>query len=646
MKTFFPTAVSILITLLPSLLCGEEKIFNEKPNILWLTCEDTGRHLGCYGFPTAQTPNLDKLALRGTKFTHAWSNHPVCAPARTTIITGCYPAALGAEQMRSYVPLPPEIKMYPYYLRQAGYYCTNNVKTDYNAYNQDDRREASCWDVCNKNAHWKNRNENQPFFAVFNFTITHESQIRNEHQLKRNPDLNPVPKYHPNVPDFRRDWSQYHDRVTEMDALCGQRLKELDEAGLSDDTIVFFYGDHGSGMPRNKRTPLDCGLGVPFLVYFPPKYQHLAPAGYKTNGTSGQLISFVDLAPTVLSLAGVKPPEVMQGIPFAGKYAQKRDYVFGFRGRMDERADLVRSVSDGRYVYARNFHPEIIYGAKNDYMFQTRSTQVWRELYDANKLPPEQAFFWKLKPTEELYDLQSDPDEIHNLAFHTEYNELKQKLKTVLRENLLKIRDVHFLPENMLHQRFGDSTPWELGHDESKYPLAKILDAAYSATDRNTSGDALLRFLSDTEPAVRYWGITGVLLRLADTAGEDGTKPNEKTAALFQEWKTKIDVAFADESNSVQIVAAEILGRYGDENDVRRAAVLLLHYAVSDSPYTAWYALEALDRFAFKCGNIKDQDFKSQIEKLNGDKFEGKIKSIFPKLIGSVRKQTKSAVAK
>ncbi|MCL2742829.1 MAG: sulfatase [Planctomycetaceae bacterium] len=658
MKTILPSVLCVLSALLfYSPLFAEETpaetSTGKKPNILWLTCEDIGRHLGCYDFPTAQTPNLDKLAQRGMKFMHAWSNYPVCAPARTTIITGCYSAALGAEQMRSYVPLPKEVKMYPHYLRQAGYYCTNNNKTDYNAYNQDDRREISCWDVSNKNAHWKNRKDGQPFFAIFNFVVTHESQIRNEHKLKRNPDLTPVPKYHPNVPEIRRDWTQYHERITEMDAMCGEKLKELDEAGLTEDTIVFFFGDHGSGMPRNKRTPLDCGLGVPFLVYFPPKYQHLAPEGYKADGTSGQLISFVDLAPTLLSIAGVEPPAVMQGIPFAGKYANKRDYVFGFRGRMDERADLVRSVSDGRYVYVRNYHPEIFYGSRNDYMFQTRSTQVWRELYDAKKLPPEQSFFWKLKPIEELYDLRNDKDEINNLADKPEYSEIKQRLKTALRENILKIRDVHFMPENMLHARFGDSTPWEFGHNEKQYPLEKILDAAEMATDRNfpiarsISGDGTGRrfwgmtgisVLSlDTEPAVRYWAITGMLLRLADTAGEDGTQPTEKTAALFARWKRLIEDAFNDNDVSVQIVAAEILGRYGDtESDVRRAAVLLLQHAASDSPYTAWYALEAFDRFAFRC---KDKGFNEQIEKLNGDKFEGKIGAVFPKIIESIRKQ-------
>ncbi|MDR1141534.1 MAG: sulfatase, partial [Planctomycetaceae bacterium] len=507
---------------------------DDQPNILWLTCEDIGRHLGCYESPTAVTPVLDRLAERGMLYRFAWSNHPVCAPARTTIITGCYPASLGAEQMRSSVPLPNQIEMFPRYLRQNGYYCANNFKEDYNVFAQDGK---NCWDVSNNKAHWKNRPPNTPFFAVFNFETTHESQIRNKHELQRDLEKESVPKYHPNVPEIRRDWAQYHDRIAEMDIRCGVKLDELEKAGLEENTIVFFFGDHGSGMPRNKRTPFDCGLGVPFIVYFPLKFKHLAPPDYRNGTKSERLISFVDLAPTMLSLAGIEPPKTMQGIAFAGKFIGKpREFVFGFRGRMDERGDLVRSVSDGRYVYVRNYHPEIIYGARNNYMFQTRTTQVWRELYDQGNLPAEQAFFWKLKPTEELYDLKTDHDEIVNLADLPEYCNIKTKLKSVLYEHLSTIRDVHFLPEAMLHMRFAGSTPYEMGH-KKQYPFEKILNAADRATDRSVTESELRELLSDTEPAVRYWGAIGILVRLADTAGVDGTQPNETTTTLLDSWK-------------------------------------------------------------------------------------------------------------
>ena len=612
----------------------ETMFAGERPNILWLTCEDTGRHLGCYGFPTAVTPALDKLAQQGMRYSHAWSNHPVCAPARTTIITGCYPASLGAEQMRSNVPLPEAIKMYPHYLRQAGYYCTNNDKEDYNVF---EPNVKSCWDASNKDAHWKNREPDQPFFAVFNFTITHESRIRDAHELQRDPDQTPVPRYHPNVPEIRRDWAQYHDRITQMDAQCAVRLDELEKAGLADDTIVFFYGDHGSGMPRNKRTPLDCGLGVPLIVYFPPKFRHLAPAEYKDNGISERLVSFVDLAPTLLSLAGIEPPKQMQGIPFAGKFAGKRDYLYGFRGRMDERADSVRSVSDGHHVYARNYHPEIIYGSPNNYMFQTRTSQVWRNMYENGELPPEQAFFWQRKPTEELYDLQNDPDEIVNLADSPEHRDTRDRLKSALKKHLLEIRDVHFLPENMLHARFAGSTPWEMGHDSQKYPMPKILDAADAATDRSTSEEDIVALLSDSEPACRYWGMIGVLMRLADTAGPDGTKPTAETENLYGHWRSQIAASLGDTEPSVRIVAAEIYGRYGNENDAATAAETLLAEAKSDSPYTVWLALESLDRFAYRC-----EKYKAEIESLENVKFKGRIQPIFAVILASIKRQLPS----
>jgi uncharacterized sulfatase len=624
MKTIYLTLTLLICLIVPSIWA------EERPNILWLTCEDTGRHLGCYEFPTAVTPVLDHLAKRGMLYRFAWSNYPVCAPARTTIITGCYPSSLGAEQMRSGVPLPDQIKMFPYYLRQNGYYCTNNAKEDYNVFAQDGK---NCWDVSSNKAHWKNRPSNTPFFAVFNFVKTHESQIRNKHELQRDPNKESVPKYHPNVPEIRRDWAQYHDRITEMDALCGAKLDELEQAGLTENTIVFFFGDHGSGMPRNKRTPLDCGLGVPFIVYFPPKFKHLAPSDYQNGTKSERLISFVDLAPTILSLAGIEPPKTMQGIAFAGKFIGKpREFVFGFRGRMDERGDLVRSVCDGRYVYVRNYHPEIIYGSRNNYMFQTRTTQVWRELYDQGHLPPEQAFFWQLKPTEELYDLTTDHDEVVNLADSPEYRNIKTKLKLALRENLLTIRDVHFLPEAILHTRFAGSTPYEMGHDTKQYPFEKILDAADLATDRSASTDELRKLLSDTESAVRYWGVIGVLIRLADTAGTDGTQPNETTTVLLNSWKPILLDLLDDDDVSVRIAVAESLGRYGKDDDVNIVVPILLEAARSDSPYLIWQSLETLDTFAPRCG-----EFVEEIRALKGDSFKGRIGTVFEKIMHSLQ---------
>ncbi len=288
----------------------------DRPNILWITSEDNGPQLGCYGDPYAVTPNIDALAEKSLRYHRCWSNAPVCAPARTTLISGMYATSLGGHHMRSGVTLPPGMKLYPEVLREAGYYCTNNSKTDYNF-----AKATGGWDDSSKNAHWRNRgDESTPFFAVFNYTVSHESKIRvRPHTLVHDPAAAPLPAYHPDTPEVRHDWAQYYDKVTEMDAMVGARAEELEEDGLADSTIVFYYGDHGSGMPRSKRWPFDSGLRVPLLLHVPEKFKDLAPDDYVAGGETQRLTAFVDMGPTAISLAGVKPPSNMQGVPFAGQ---------------------------------------------------------------------------------------------------------------------------------------------------------------------------------------------------------------------------------------------------------------------------------------------------------------------------------------
>src|SRR5688572_20038778 len=354
----------------------------DKPNILWLTSEDHGPEMGCYGDANARTPNVDALAAKGMIFRRAWSNHPVCAPARTTIVAGMYGESTGAIHMRSMVAMPAGAKMYPELLREAGYYATNNQKEDYNL-----PKTPRTWDESSAQAHWRKRRAGQPFFAVFNSTKSHESQIRTRpHTAIADPAKMRVPAYHPDTPEVRQDWAQYYDKVSEADADAGARLKEIEEAGLADETIVFYYGDHGSGMPRSKRWPSDSGLHVPLVVYFPAKWKHLAPKEYQPGGKSDRMVSFVDLAPTVLSIAGVRPPSWMQGHAFAGPFqTEPQPYLYGARGRMDERFDGVRSITDGRYVYLRNFYPHVSQAQRVSYQFETPTTRVWRELFDQRK---------------------------------------------------------------------------------------------------------------------------------------------------------------------------------------------------------------------------------------------------------------------
>ena len=276
-------ALGNLLAMLVGLLvpCAPVKAEDEpRPNILWLSSEDHGPHMGCYGDQFASTPNVDALAARGVTYTRVWSNAPVCAPARTTLISGMYAPSTGSEHMRSMVPYPTDKQMFPQILRASGYYCSNDVKEDYNLL-----KPGQVWNESSRQAHWKKRAAGQPFFAVFNSTKSHESKIRTRpHKAVHDPANVRIPAYLPDTPEVRQDWAQYYDAVSQADADAGARLRELDDAGLAEDTIVFYFADHGSGMPRNKRWPYNSGLHVPLVVYIPDKFTKLCTDDYVAGG--------------------------------------------------------------------------------------------------------------------------------------------------------------------------------------------------------------------------------------------------------------------------------------------------------------------------------------------------------------------------
>ncbi len=402
----------------------------DRPNILWITSEDNGPHLGCYGDKYADTPNLDRLAARRDLSKRLVERRS--APPRTTIISGVYPPATGSEHMRSSAPMPPFMKMYPQYLREAGYYCTNNSKEDYNL-----EKPGQVWDESSGKAHWRNRRPDQPFFAIFNFTVTHESQVRKRpHKAVHDPAKVAVPAYHPDTPEVRQDWAQYHDKITEMDRMAGKVLQELDNDGLAGETIVFYYGDHGPGMPRSSSWPYNSGLRVPMIVSIPPKWKRLArptasPAG-RATGLSG-------------SSTGADAPEPRRhqaarlhaGARFPRRVLPARPEILVRLPRQDGRA-LRHGPHRGRraYVYLKHYMPHRIYGQHVAYMFETPTTRVWKRLYDAGKLKPPMTYFWQTKPAEELYDLQNDPDEVDNLADSPQHQEVLARMRAALRLGL------------------------------------------------------------------------------------------------------------------------------------------------------------------------------------------------------------------
>lgn len=603
----------------------------DKPNILWLTSEDHGPQMGCYGDKLARTPNVDALAAKGMIFNRAWSVAPVCAPARTCIVTGLYPSSSGGIHMRSMVSLPdgssrPEIqiKLYPQYLREAGYYCTNNSKEDYNV-----RKPRDVWNESSGKAHWKNRAEGQPFFAVFNSTKSHESQLRTRpHKQITDPAKVRVPAYHPDLPEVRQDWAQYYDKVSEADADAGEMLREVEAAGLAADTIVFYYGDHGSGMPRSKRWPCNSGLHVPMVVHFPEKWKHLAPKEYTVGGKSNRMVSFVDLAPTLLSIVGVEPPAWMQGQAFAGKFqTEPRKYLFGERGRMDERMDLVRSTTDGRYVYLRNYMPHVSQAQHVDYQFATPTTRVWRKYFDDGKANDAQSIFWRVpKAPEELYDLQTDPDEVRNLAASAEHGEILERMRRAQREHLAKIRDVCFLPEGELHSRSRGSSPYELGHDNEKYPQSKIIAAAELASRLSPSAlPDLNNLLKDSDNAVRYWATLGYLMR-------------GKAAVLGNE--AGLRAALRDNSPYVRIVAAQALAQHS-EGDVRTAALKVLGELAppeENGVLVSMSALAAIEALGERAASL--HDLIRQLD-ANGPSPDARYNSYVPRLIQNIAPDAK-----
>ncbi len=490
----------------------------DRPNILWLSCEDIGPLLGCYGNTLSTTPNLDQLAARGVRFTNATVTAGVCAPCRSGIITGLYQTTLGTHHMRCRAKLPDSVKPFPIYLRNAGYYCTNNSKEDYQFHTP-----PETWDESSRKAHYKNRPRNeQPFFAVFNYTGCHESGIANTTKYRsvtrgiekhdRSAVAETLPPYYPDTPVTREDWGRYYDVVTALDRWVGQKLDELARAGLADDTIVFFWSDHGVGLPRAKRWVYDSGMVVPLIVHVPPKYRTLADV--KNGSVDDRLVSLMDLGPTVLNLAGLEIPKVMQGRPFLGpNLPPSRKYVFAARDRMDERYDIIRAVRDKRYKYIRNYEPWKTY---YQYMNTAEKGATMRELrtmHEQGKLPPAaERYFAPSKPMEELYDLRSDPHELKNLADSPEHRDVLMRMRRAHLDWVLETRDLGLIPEpEIVCREGGFGNRYDiLRQPGSEALVRRVRDTASLTLEGAAALPKLILALDDTDAAVRYWGAIGI----------------------------------------------------------------------------------------------------------------------------------------
>lgn len=432
-----------------------------RPNIVWISAEDLSPRIGAYGDGLARTPNIDRLAREGTRYSNAFVTLPICAPSRSAIITGMYQNAIASMHMRTtesraealpgpYQAVPPHyVKAFPEYLRAAGYYATNNVKTDYQF-----GTPFTIWDESSNRAHWRNRPDpEQPFFAVFNFTGTHESQVwadspaRRGKPLVTDPARVELPPYYPDTPAVREDMARHYDNIADLDVWVGELLRQLEEDGLADNTIVIFWTDHGDGLPRAKRALYDSGLRVPLIVRWPGQVE----AG-KVND---EMVSLIDLAPTMLSLAGVPVPRHMHGRALMGPDAAPApEYVFAGVDRVDMAYDMARAVRDARFKYIRNFHPELPHVTFVAYRNRNATMQELLRLHAEGGLDGVQSL-WMAdhRPPEELYDTRADPHEVRNLAHDPAHRAVLERMRGALEGWMTGIGDQGLIPEAELVER-------------------------------------------------------------------------------------------------------------------------------------------------------------------------------------------------
>jgi len=474
-------------------------------NILWVSFEDTSPRYGCYGDEVARTPNIDRLAAEGVRFPNAFSTAPVCAPSRSSIITGMYPTSVGTHHMRTThtndatpematpysAVVPHYVKCFSEYFRAAGYHCTNNKKTDYQF-----AAPQTAWDWCRDGAHWRSREEGQPFFAVFNPTTTHESGMWEEKggEPDTDPDSMKLPPYLPDTLECRKALARQYDHIADNDRLLGRLLEELEEDGVADNTIVVHWSDHGEGLPRSKRWPYDTGIHIPLIVRWP---------GRLDPGTvDDQLVSLIQLGPTMLSLAGLPVPGHMQSEPFLGPDAVERQYIYATRDRYDESYDMVRAVRDKRYKYIRNFRPDlprmlwVPYRNRHPIMREILRRRV------AGTLEGPQAWFAQTsRPVEELYDIREDPWELNNLADRPAYRDVLERMRGALAEWRERVGDKGETDE--LHMKRA----WYPDGDQPTtapvvfVPIASEADGTQVCTGGTFQGPLLLQLHCATQGA-------------------------------------------------------------------------------------------------------------------------------------------------
>lgn len=544
-----------------ALLCSISllSMAQNKPNILWITIEDTSpQFIGCYGNQDARTPVIDQLAKEGIKFTSAFSTGTVCSPSRSAIITGVKTYEMGTGNHRSDYPIPDYIHGFPFYLQKEGYYTTNNSKTDYNVANAKEFTDEA-WNESSGKAGWWNRKPGQPFFAVFNFNDSHQSRTMTfayEDYKKQVLDELPVadriaedafsmPPFLNDTPEMRKQFARVYNSIKLTDNKIGKLLARLEKDNLRDSTIIFLYADHGEGIPRGKTNGIGLGYKVPFVVWFPPMYQHLSPWG-KAGLVTNELVDFTDLAPTLISLAGGAVPRYMKGRVLMGSgRSESVDHLKLSSDRSDNGIDMVRTITDGQFVYSRNYLPFMPEARYIRYMEIGDIKQQMRKDLAANKLNGLQKSLFSERPAESLYDLQNDPWETTNLIDNPTFKAIADKMRKQLEDEVFQARDVLFLPEYEIARISEKGTPYDYRLDQERYVLKEIFEAADLSGKRGSEiVSKQLKLLKSPNPVVRYWAAVGL---------------RSQSKSLLKSKKKELSTALNDSYEPVSVTAAAIL---------------------------------------------------------------------------------------
>jgi len=572
-RVIFMKRFSVTFLLLLVCTCA---VAEDPPNILWLTCEDNNINwVGCYGNPHADTPNIDALAAEGFQYMHCYANAPVCAPSRSTWITGVHALSMGTYPMRSRYEIPHDvISYYPDLLKEAGYFVGNVTKTDYNIGGRDDKE---CWDT-NK-VDWDEMKQRQPFFMVINNTKSHESKAFGDvNNTTHSPDDVRLAEYHPDIPDIRKNYAHYHDQMAKMDADIGLALAELERMGLAENTIVIHNSDHGGVIARSKRFLFDSGTHCPLIIRIPEKYSDLRPG--EPGDKIEDIVSFIDMTKTWLDICGAETPDYLQGKVFLGPHTEDRDYHVSFRGRMDERCDNVRAIRDENdFLYIRNYMPYAPWGQHLNYLWTMKATQAWEAHHEAGLTDEITGRFFGTKPMEELYDTSVDPDNVHNLINDPQYADDIARLSQAMDEWQLANYDSALLPESEVVKRAEEAgvTIYEYVRDPSQYDMDAYLNASALALEQDPANlPTLYDNLNAEDAGVRYWAVIGCF--------------------NLQDVGTSLDMdairdCLQDDSHHVRIMAAWILYRDGDKETAQTCWNELL----TDSSYASLKIFNIID---------------------------------------------------